>query len=1011
MARKLLLTLNFFILCIPFIYAQNLEPLSRIADSLQFQEFKNEEALKIRREILQQSSETDSLYGFNKIRYWSTQGSLAIQNNEVEKGLIYLDSVWQDRAFTPTNDYSLKYLSSSIGNYYVTAFPSKGVDFCLAICREFMVFLKSKKATAGTIQAIYSDVGYLNNYSRKYKASSYYNALGIELMQQETAIDSSLISEYYNWIGANYSDQDVLNKSLKYYKKGVAFGLNSDVKDPYPIIHKIGNYVNELLLYGDYDSAFKTLQLLESKKEDWLGSEFLGHTFAPHKRELEKKTIELYFYLPFLRYYVQTGAIDKAKAVFEKMKAIRQTMIRPECNSLEPYSLAVLKMEMVWTPDENKKYLREFTEEMKRNACIHNYSVAKFMLGKVYFNSGEYDLMNTEFEDIAIEDASYFKTFQARVKNLRAQAAFKVGDKNAFITNLEEAVLKLMKDNTDFKKKRLSIASFEKENSAMTINAILTIAEGYGQLYESTRDSLFIYRKADLSYIAAQKFNQLYKDGLFNANLAQYLFQINQNLLDHQALFEDTSSLVNLIENNGSQHLTATFNRKRNIYTEIPEKLDILKDIVDIKIEAIRSKEITDAPEKLDALQATSDSIETVIQSLHNKKTNAANAQWSITAFQNTLLENQCIIRYVIGEKTIFGIRIQRDEHKIVDLGDRAQLNVLINKQRSIILDRTASYQQTFTDLYTKLVAPFLEDLANPSEKELTFITQNELSYVPFAALINPSGDFLIESNPVSTAFSLPLLSVQKELKSNGKRLGVFAPIYAQNSEMPNDLMALQRSGFYELPFAQEESKEISTIFKGDLYTGTQASKEIFIQQKEQYDILHLAMHALSNTEDSQQSSLIFSQNERLLFDELYTYNIPAQLAVLSACNTGTGILKEGEDLQSLSRAFTYAGTNSTLTSLWNVNDQSTKEIMKSFYIHLKKGDKKHVALRKSNLEYLNNASDDILRHPYYWAGFVLSGNTAPIAQTSYFWWYIIGGVFLLGGLYTLSRKRTKANE
>jgi CHAT domain-containing protein len=235
--------------------------------------------------------------------------------------------------------------------------------------------------------------------------------------------------------------------------------------------------------------------------------------------------------------------------------------------------------------------------------------------------------------------------------------------------------------------------------------------------------------------------------------------------------------------------------------------------------------------------------------------------------------------------------------------------------------------------------------------------------------------------------------------------------MYAQNNDMPNDLMELQRSGFYELPFAQEESKEISAIFDGDLYTGDTASKATFIQQKEQYDILHLAMHALSASNDSEQSSLIFSKDERLLFDELYTYNIPAQLAVLSACSTGTGVLKEGEDLQSLSRAFTYAGTNSTLTSLWNVNDQSTKEIMKSFYTYLKEGDKKQIALRKSNLDYLNNTSDEALRHPYYWAGFVLSGDTSPIVQKTYFWWYLLGGILILGLLYTLSRKRTKTNE
>ncbi|WP_299674638.1 CHAT domain-containing protein [uncultured Dokdonia sp.] len=1011
MKRKLILTLNFLILSTSFIYSQDIEELSRLADSLQFKEFKNEEALKIRKKVLQQPSETDSLYGLNQIRYWSTQGSLAIQSNEIEKGLTYLDSVWQYKEMTPSNEYALDYLTSSVANYYVTAFPSKGVDFCLDICEKYIVFLESKNASASIIQAIYSDLGFLHNFSRNYKASSYYNVLGIELMQKEKEVDSSLISEYYNWIGSNYSDQDILDKSLKYYKKGVAFGLNSDIKDPYPIIHKLGNYINEVLLYGDYDEALKILHILKQKQESWLGSEFLGHQFDPHERYNSIIMTKLYYHLPFLRYYAQTGNVDKAVATFQKMKELKETLTDKRCDFLEPYSLAALKMEMIWTLEEKKIHLKEFTEEMKVSNCTHNYSVAKFMLGKAYFTSGDYKIMNQEFEDIAIEGASYFKTFQARVKSLRAQAAFKTGNKNAFVLQLNEAIVKLMKDSSDIKKERLFSASFEKENSAHTINLLLQISNDFDKLYQATKDTTYLYRKVDLSYIAAQKFNQLYKDGLFNANLERYIFHINQNLLDHQELFEDTSELVNLIENNLSQHLTATFNQKRNTHVEVPENLDILKDVIDIKIEAITSEAIVDYPENIGALQKTADSIKTVIQQLQDKKNIVSTGTWSVNTFQNTLSEDQCIIRYVLGDQTLFGIRIEKDHISMMPLGSREKIIALIDTQRSTIFDRTASYKQTFKELYQLLLAPLLKDLKNPSQKHFTFITQNELSYVPFAALINPEDKFLIESNTVSTAFSLPLLDIQKELKANGKRLGVFAPIYAHNDQMPDDLIALQRSGFYELPFAQEESKEISALFDGDLYTGDRASKEMFIKEKENYDILHLAMHALSASNDSEQSSLVFSQNERLLFDELYTYNIPAQLAVLSACNTGTGILKEGEDLQSLSRAFTYAGTNSTLTSLWNVNDQSTKEIMKSFYHNLKNGDSKHIALRKANLTYLNSTTDETLKHPYYWAAFTLSGNTAPITQTSHVWWYVIGGLLLLVLMYTLSRKRTKTNE
>ena len=82
----------------------------------------------------------------------------------------------------------------------------------------------------------------------------------------------------------------------------------------------------------------------------------------------------------------------------------------------------------------------------------------------------------------------------------------------------------------------------------------------------------------------------------------------------------------------------------------------------------------------------------------------------------------------------------------------------------------------------------------------------------------------------------------------------------------------------------------------------------------------------------------------------------------------------------SLAHAFTYAGVPATVMSLWKVPDESTHKIMITFYQYLKAGMRKDAALRQAKLDYLNRVAEPELKHPYYWAGFVIMGNARPLA-------------------------------
>jgi len=121
----------------------------------------------------------------------------------------------------------------------------------------------------------------------------------------------------------------------------------------------------------------------------------------------------------------------------------------------------------------------------------------------------------------------------------------------------------------------------------------------------------------------------------------------------------------------------------------------------------------------------------------------------------------------------------------------------------------------------------------------------------------------------------------------------------------------------------------------------------------------------------------LFNQNGEdqdgfLRLHDIYNLNLPAELVVLSACETGLGKDVQGEGLVGLTRGFMYAGAKRVVVSLWNVNDLATAELMTKFYQQmLEKGVNPVAALRAAQLEMLKTQA---WKAPYYWAAFVVQG-------------------------------------
>lgn len=186
------------------------------------------------------------------------------------------------------------------------------------------------------------------------------------------------------------------------------------------------------------------------------------------------------------------------------------------------------------------------------------------------------------------------------------------------------------------------------------------------------------------------------------------------------------------------------------------------------------------------------------------------------------------------------------------------------------------------------------------------------------------------------------------------------------------------------LPFTAQEADRILALSKspGDLRAvGFAASRPAAVGGRlGQYRYLHFATHGYLDLERPGLSALLLSQVDEsgrpqdgfLRVTDIYNSRLSADLAVLSACQTGLGKEVRGEGLMGLTRAFLYAGVPRVVVSLWNVNDRATAELMATLYRGILQQNKTPAAaLRAAQLQLRKQKRWE---SPYYWAAFVQQG-------------------------------------
>ncbi|MEM6686916.1 MAG: CHAT domain-containing protein, partial [Bacteroidota bacterium] len=391
------------------------------------------------------------------------------------------------------------------------------------------------------------------------------------------------------------------------------------------------------------------------------------------------------------------------------------------------------------------------------------------------------------------------------------------------------------------------------------------------------------------------------------------------------------------------------------------------------------------------------DSLETNYPKYYNYKKNISIVE--LEEVQRNLQKDELILQYIIGAENGFVTLISSEKILLKQLPKTAVLSQTVAAYKDAVsqpfvnVSDKNKYEETAAKLYKQLI-PF-DEIGTQAQKRITIIADGILQYIPFEALRTSAAAYLIENAQIQYNYSLSSAAQsQKNTTSIANNFIAIAPTKFKDNQHST------------LATSSKELKKLSNIFNANHFQYTDAIKERFTEAYGNFKIIHLSTHGgIDKT-----IPWIAFYDEKMTLDELYFTKNQSDLVVLSACKTSDGELKKGEGVMSLARGFFNAGAKSVISSLWDINEKASNEIIQEFYKNIVAGDSKSAALQKAKLTYIQNNKNTSEASPYYWSALTLTGDTCPITlHKSSYVYYLIGGLLLVG--IAVSRFRKKQSQ
>ena len=342
-------------------------------------------------------------------------------------------------------------------------------------------------------------------------------------------------------------------------------------------------------------------------------------------------------------------------------------------------------------------------------------------------------------------------------------------------------------------------------------------------------------------------------------------------------------------------------------------------------------------------------------------------------------LHSDLFIEYFQTDTGIYSIVITSDtviiNHEVLDTSLLSYINTLNNciKSEFTIGNVDCNFKSEFPKVAHKLYNVLLADAMKIQRgNSICIITDGLLGNIPFEALLEeiPQTDnmskwpFVRNKYQLSYQYSSKMLSRYNKEHSvtKDRKIVALAPTFTESDELG---VLLHNS---------DEINAISKFWPVHKLSGKKAQKNLFIIESKSAAVIHISSHAILDLKNSDNSFIAFKNDtsvEKLYVEEIYPMLIPAEMVVLSACEAAIGEYVEGEGIASIARAFTYAGAQSLISTLWSVNDQKSADMMAYYYEFLKEGHTKDKALWLAKDRMIHQ---DLNAHPYYWASTVAYG-------------------------------------
>ncbi|MCC6689244.1 MAG: CHAT domain-containing protein [Saprospiraceae bacterium] len=452
-------------------------------------------------------------------------------------------------------------------------------------------------------------------------------------------------------------------------------------------------------------------------------------------------------------------------------------------------------------------------------------------------------------------------------------------------------------------------------------------------------------------------------------------------------LIESTKSAQTYI-NRGLQRLTGinkfldsliytSFTLKSNIsdYTKAHKRLILSHS------SHSSDKEITEMVTKIESTQAKLDTMLGLINQNYPKeyKTVFNTSLSTIKDLKNTMTPDECVINYHLSDTILYSILVTLDTIIFtVTTCSKSEIETIsytINHPDFTIDEK--SRNKILSHGYKIFIEPF-ETFLKPKIRIIPSSLMNYLPFEAFTKLDEKSGptkySYLQQKYFFTYAFSAT--SIKDIEPHKGNKNIVFSP-FAYSNSLKYKSDAQLRMDSLVLINTLEEAKVVNSYLKGIHLNNNLGTLQKFRDLAASADVIHLATHAFSNENDINDAYVLFSNStpeNKLWVNELESIPFIAKLVVLSACETNIGKIEKGEGVVSLAHAFSLAGVQSVISTLWKINDVATSDLIPLFYKYFTAGKSNGESLTLAKRAYLSKAQGRY-RHPYYWAGFVLHGN------------------------------------